>query len=74
MSQVNEQTIGHVHRDDEATRIGMWLFLFTELLLFGGLFIAYAVYRYLHPHEFMMAGKELNSFFGCIEYCNSSYK
>ncbi|MBA4250207.1 MAG: cytochrome C oxidase subunit III [Chlorobiaceae bacterium] len=58
--------MGHVHRDDEATRIGMWLFLFTELLLFGGLFIAYAVYRYLHPHEFMMAGKELNSFLGAL--------
>ena len=29
----------HVHRDDEASKMGMWLFLFTELLLFGGLFL-----------------------------------
>jgi len=27
-----------VHRDDEASKLGMWLFIFTELLLFGGLF------------------------------------
>ena len=31
---------GHVvHRDDEGSKTGMWLFLFTELLLFGGLFL-----------------------------------
>ena len=35
---------GH-SRDDQASKMGMWLFLFTELLLFGGLFLVYFVYR-----------------------------
>ena len=35
---------GHQHKDDFGAKLGMWLFLFTELLLFGGLFLLYAVY------------------------------
>ncbi len=53
-----------IHRDDVGSRIGMWLFLFTELILFGGLFLLYAVYRYLHPQEFHEAAKELNVVLG----------
>jgi len=52
------------HRDDVGTKIGMWLFLFTELILFGGLFIVYAVYRFKHPAEFQLAAKELDTFVG----------
>ncbi|MCA9450756.1 MAG: hypothetical protein KC931_26780, partial [Candidatus Omnitrophica bacterium] len=33
-------------------KLGMWLFLATEILLFGGLFVAYAIYRNLHPEIF----------------------
>lgn len=51
---------GHLHRDDEASKIGMWLFIFTELLLFSGLFIVYAVYRYMHADAFHLCGHELN--------------
>lgn len=61
-SSVNE----HLHRDDVASRIGMWLFLFTELLLFGGLFLVYSVYKYSHPQEFHLAAKELNAIFGAL--------
>ena len=39
----------HVHYDAEASKVGMWLFIFTELLLFGGLFLVYSVYRYMNP-------------------------
>ncbi len=60
----SEHTVAHVHRDDEGARLGMWLFLFTELLLFGGMFIAYSVYRYLHQAEFHLAAKELNTLIG----------
>ncbi|MCB9769028.1 MAG: cytochrome c oxidase subunit 3 family protein [Candidatus Omnitrophica bacterium] len=35
-----------------AGKLGMWLFLATEILLFGGLFVAYAIYRNLHPEIF----------------------
>ena len=41
-----ESTAHHAaHRDDVGSKLGMWLFIFTELLLFGGLFIVYSVYR-----------------------------
>jgi cytochrome c oxidase subunit III len=53
-----------VHRDDVASRMGMWLFLFTELLLFGGMFFVYSVYRFMHPDEFHLAAKELDVLLG----------
>jgi cytochrome c oxidase subunit III len=56
----------HEHRDDEGTKLGMWLFIFTELLLFGGLFIVYSVYRYLHPTAFHLAAEELDVFVGTL--------
>lgn len=52
------------HYDPEAGKLGMWLFIFTELLLFGGLFIVYSVYRYLNPEAFQLAGHELDTFIG----------
>lgn len=59
-----EQTAEHVHRDDVGSRMGMWLFLFTELLLFGGMFFLYSVYRYQFPDQFHLAAKELNTIIG----------
>lgn len=56
----------HLHRDDEASKIGMWLFIFTELLLFGGLFIAYSIYRFKNPDAFHLAAEELNRSVGLI--------
>lgn len=56
---------GH-HRDDEASKMGMWLFLFTELLLFGGLFLVYTIYRYMNPEAFLKASYELNLVIGSI--------
>lgn len=59
-----EHAIEHVHRDDIASRMGMWLFLFTELLLFGGMFFLYSVYRFMHQEDFHIAAKELNTLIG----------
>lgn len=59
-------TQGHEHRDDAGSRMGMWLFLFTELILFGGLFIVYAVYRYQHGEAFHLAARELDTFVGTV--------
>ncbi|MEX0986180.1 MAG: cytochrome c oxidase subunit 3 family protein [Bacteroidales bacterium] len=56
----------HEHRDDIGSKLGMWLFIFTELLLFGGLFITYVVYRYLHPEAFHLASQELDVTIGTI--------
>jgi cytochrome c oxidase subunit 3 len=61
-----EQAVVQVHRDDLRTRMGMWLFLFTELLLFGGLFFAYSVYRYLYSADFALAGKEMHVIIGAM--------
>jgi cytochrome c oxidase subunit 3 len=48
------------HKDYGGAKLGMWLFLFTELLLFGGLFLLYAVYLKRYPQEFAAGGKQLN--------------
>lgn len=56
---------GH-NRDDEASKLGMWLFLFTELLLFGGLFLVYTIYRYLNPDAFLHASYSLNVILGTV--------
>jgi cytochrome c oxidase subunit III len=53
-----------VHRDDYGAKLGMWLFLVTEINLFGGLFIAYAYMRNKYPSEFHHAGSELNATLG----------
>jgi cytochrome c oxidase subunit III len=55
-----------VHRDDAASKLGMWLFLFTELCLFAGLFIVYSVYRYLNHEAFHQAAKQLDVTIGTI--------
>ncbi len=54
------------HHDEEGSRMGLWLFLFSELILFGGMFIAYAVYRFKHPVEFHLAATETNTLIGTI--------
>lgn len=59
-----EHSVTLVHRDDVGARMGMWLFLFTELLLFGGMFILYSVYRFNYPEAFHLAAKELNTIVG----------
>lgn len=53
-----------MQRDDRASKLGMWLFLFTEILLFGGLFLVYAIYRYLNPEDFMHGSEHLDLFYG----------
>jgi cytochrome c oxidase subunit 3 len=61
-----EHTVTYIHRDDIGTRMGMWLFLFTELLLFGGMFILYSIYRFTYPDAFHLAAKELNTIIGAF--------
>jgi cytochrome c oxidase subunit 3 len=54
------------HSSPAGAREGMWLFLCTEILLFGGLFLLYSVYRYRHPQEFHEASRELSRFLGTL--------
>ncbi len=59
-----EQLAHTEHRDYIGSKLGMWLFLFTEILLFGGLFLVYSVYRYVNSAEFHTAAAELSVVMG----------
>jgi len=53
-------------RDDTGAKLGMWLFILSELLLFGGMFILYSVYRYKNPVDFHHASRELDVILGTL--------
>lgn len=55
-----------VHFDAYGKKFGMWLFLFTEVLLFGGLFIVYATYRFMNHDAFHEGSAELSLAIGAI--------
>lgn len=50
----------------ESGKLGMWVFLATEILMFGGLFCAYSVYRANHPEVFLFAHQYLDTKWGAI--------
>ena len=50
----------------EASTFGMWLFLITEIMFFGGMFTAYVVYRAFHPTAFKDASNTLNVMLGAF--------
>lgn len=50
----------------DSGKLGMWIFLSTEVLFFGGLFVAYAVYRNHHPEIFLYAHQYLDKTLGGI--------
>jgi len=52
--------------DTPGKKIGMWFFLFTELLFFGGLFLLYSIFRYRFPADFHHAARDENLALGSI--------
>jgi cytochrome c oxidase subunit III len=50
----------------DSAKLGLWIFLVTEILLFGGLFVAYAVFRAWNPDMFHNAHKALDLTLGTI--------
>ncbi|PSQ79643.1 MAG: cytochrome C oxidase subunit III, partial [Bacteroidetes bacterium QH_6_63_17] len=50
----------------DSAKLGMWIFLITEILLFSGLFVAYAVYRFLHPETYATASGTLDQIWGTV--------
>jgi cytochrome c oxidase subunit 3 len=50
----------------EASHLGMWTFIATEILFFGGLFLAYAVYRHFYFSAFVAASKRTDLFYGTL--------
>lgn len=75
------QTPGHAHeahgrellhhfetpqQQKETATLGMWVFLVTEIMLFGGIFMAYIVYRWAFPDVWAEAAHHLNVFLGAV--------
>ncbi len=54
------------HIDAAGKKMGMWFFLFTELLFFGGLFLLYSIYRYKFPADFHQAAADENLVLGSV--------
>jgi cytochrome c oxidase subunit 3 len=55
-----------LEQQKEAATLGMWVFLVTEVLFFGGLFCAYTVYRAWYPEAFAAASHTLDVTLGTI--------
>jgi cytochrome c oxidase subunit 3 len=55
-----------LEQQKEAATLGMWVFLVTEVLFFGGLFLVYTVYRMRYPGAFAAASHELDVLLGGI--------
>jgi cytochrome c oxidase subunit 3 len=54
------------HKDYTGSKIAIWLFLITEVLLFGGMFLLYSVYRSDYPEAFHHAAAELDTLVGTV--------
>ena len=50
----------------EAATLGMWVFLATEVLFFGGLFLAYVVYRHAYHEAFAVGSAHTDLFYGTL--------
>jgi cytochrome c oxidase subunit III len=56
----------NLEHQQQATLFGMWIFLATEILIFGGIFTAYTVYRIAYVDAFEVASRQLNLWIGGI--------
>lgn len=66
----HDQYVDHhfidAHQQLDTAKLGMWIFLVTEILFFGGLFAAYAIYRIGYPELFAEASTELDVILGTV--------
>ena len=54
------------HKDYVGSKMGMWIFLLSEVLLFGGLLVLYAAYRFKFRGDFHLAAMELDKILGTL--------
>lgn len=72
MSEASNTTsrLAHWYRSyeeqTESVTLGMWMFLVTEVMFFGGLFMAYSLYRAANPEAFAAASHHLNILLGGV--------
>lgn len=50
----------------ETAKLGMWMFLIQEILFFSAIFVAYSIFRFLHPDMFLEASKHLSWKLGAL--------
>ncbi len=55
-----------LQRQREGVTVGIWLFIASEVLFFGALFLGYTVYRTLYPEAFRIAAAETNVLYGSV--------
>lgn len=69
-SAVRKSHVAHHFAQSEqqfdAAKLGMWIFLATEILFFGGLFAAYIIYRAWYPELYILASTQLDTTMGAI--------
>src|SRR3954453_13308553 len=53
----------------DCSTLGMWIFLVTEIMFFGGMFAAYTIYRSAWPEVFAICSSSLNLVIGAANTC-----
>ncbi len=61
-----EEQYEDLDQQHQAASLGMWVFLATEVMFFGVLFLAVAIYHFLYPQEFEVASDKLNWVIGGV--------
>src|SRR6201982_3463865 len=56
----------NMEQQREAGTLGMWVFLVTEIMFFGGMFLAYTLYRSTYPAAFASASNHLDITLGAV--------
>jgi len=83
MTTHNPAAGGHQHshhfdsaeHEYESDKLGIWLFMVTEILMFGGLFVAYIIFHQIYPEMFAEGAKQLSwkmGFFNTLVLIGSS--
>ena len=62
----NEHEVQGWQDDFYGGKLGFWLFMLTEVMMFGAMFLALAYYNTLHPEDFLDASASLNRLLGGI--------
>lgn len=56
----------NAEQEFDSAKLGMWVFLVQEVLFFSGIFVAYIIFRFLHPDMFIEASKHLSWKLGAL--------
>ena len=62
--QGNKHTVQAWQNDFDGAKLGFWLFMFTEVMMFGAMFLVFTYYFTLHPADFTAASHSLNRVLG----------